>query len=41
MSNALRFYIIKSPSNWTSSNYGIDVYLTVLDIIENLDANGR
>ncbi|CAH3018253.1 unnamed protein product [Porites evermanni] len=29
------------PSNWTSSNYGIDVYLTVLDIIENLDANGR
>ena len=29
------------PSNWTSSNYGIDVYLTVLDIIENLEANGR
>ena len=29
------------PSNWTSSNYGIDVYLTVLDITENLDANGR
>ena len=29
------------PSNWTSSNYGIDVYLTVLDFIENLDANGR
>ena len=29
------------PSNWTSSNYGIDVYLTVLDIIENLDAYGR
>ena len=29
------------PSNKTSSNYGMDVYLTVLDIIENLDANGR
>ena len=25
------------PTNWTSSNYGIDVYLRVLDILENSD----